>query len=182
MPTSSTTNNIGTLLSKESINTHIKFARDTFIEQGYLSVQFVIKFYSGLIVPIVFEDYPSEPDKKAAAMRALCKKLRTQYGSIKEAIFFAEAWVAKNTSPDFAEIPPSQHPDREEAIVITGRDDDNSNSVLVVQRFSRNEANEPIWHTVEVHQGQGEDGITFRGVLDYLFEDTADLKSPKLKA
>lgn len=182
MPKNKITEKNDSLLSEESIKRHIEFAQEVLENQGYLSVQLVFHFHSGEKASVIIEKNLSEPDEKRAAIQALGQQLRARHGGIREVIFISESWITNSSIPDADKIRPSQHPARREAIIVAGRNEDNSCFALATQFFSREGEDELVWHEIVVHQCDEGDGQVFGGILDYLFEEPTDLKSPQMKA
>ena len=54
-----------------------------------------------------------------------------KFPDITEAVFIAESWIAPSLG-----VAPSEHPGREEAIVLVGRNRDNTNGVFAKQVFT----------------------------------------------
>ena len=111
-------------------------------------------------------------EEKLAEMALLGESLRRAGKSILEALMLCEVWFVK--SPKDAEaltIPPSEHPDRKEAIVLFGRDQTGERASMVVQPFVRDVANKPLWDSERLEEfNQGPNRrYHFVGLLDQLF-------------
>lgn len=114
-------------------------------------------------------------------LHMLGQKLRAEKGSIKEAVLIVETWIVKTTYPDWDKLAPSEHPAREEAIVIVGRNEDKSCSIIAMQPFSRDKKERPIWQE-PIISISGEGGYSYEGVLDDLFIGAAQVIVPEMKA
>ena len=73
------------------------------------------------------------PDLAADALerRAQFYALGRKFADTTEAVFICESWIAPHQG-----VAPSEHPGREEAIVLVGRNRDNTNSVFAKQVFT----------------------------------------------
>jgi hypothetical protein len=68
-------------------------------------------------------------------------------------------------------LPPSCHPQRQEAIVIVGRNAPASRYSLLVQPFGRDDEGKPVWRRLAVarYDVPMDEGYQPGGLLDYLF-------------
>jgi len=105
--------------------------------------------------------------------QALGKTIRSQKGAIKEAVLLCETWMVNAQEvPDATKYMPSQHPCRYEAIVLMGRNADKTRSVSVIQKFTRDEHNAPVWSEPQVSIREAHTkGLVAKGLLDALFDD-----------
>jgi hypothetical protein len=172
---------------KESLLTR-KYAQCILeIEKGFLIKgqscvpKVLIMLHSGETGIIPIPQLGSDSDKKRLLLNALGQKLRAERGSIKEAIFIAETWMLKASAPDSNKFAPSEHPAREEAIVIVGRNEDKSCSIIAIQPFSRNKKEKLIWQEPIISLS-GEGGYSYEGILDNFFEGAAQVTVPEMKA
>lgn len=87
------------------------------------------------------------------------------FPDIVEAVFVCETWfVAADTTVDAFKVMPSQHPSRQEAIMITGRNRSNTKCVLALQPFSKN-GKDISWQSPQVFTKPG----CAQGPIDLLF-------------
>lgn len=83
------------------------------------------------IVPL--PDLAGDADARREQLRALGK----QYPETAEALFIGESWfVAVKETADALKVAPSQHPSRQEAVFLWGRNRANSKRVSVLQPFT----------------------------------------------
>lgn len=170
------------LLTREWLEENIKFEK-TFLEEGRSSfAKVIIRFYSGEGIVVYLPDLPSDGNEKRRILFNLGIKLRAENGSIKEALFISEAWMVKSTSPDHDKIAPSEHPARMEVIVIVGRNEDNTRSVVALQPFDRDSNGAPVWKELDISISDDESGLKFKGILDNFFEGAAQVTVPEMKA
>ena len=174
--------NIETILTEENLRKFIAMEKRLLMQDGSLSPRLLVVNGSGERTMIGLADLPSDSDVKAMMLRAIGLKLRTEHGGIREALFIAESWMTTSKAPGSGKIPPSQHPAREEIILIVGRNEDRSRTAFAIQPFSRDDNEQPIWKepTITLSQEQGK--LTFDGILDELFIGAPQLDLPVLEA
>ena len=175
-------NNIKTILTEENLRKIIAMEKRLLMQDGGLSPRLLVVSGSGERTMIGLPDLPSDPDVKAMMLRAIGLKLRTEHGGIREALFIAESWMTSAKAPDANKIPPSQHPAREEIILIVGRNDDKSQTAFAIQPFSRDGKGQPIWKEPTIALSEEQGGLTFDGILDDLFIGATQLDLPDLEA
>ncbi len=81
---------------------------------------------------------PELTGEKQAYFTALGRSLAKQGMAVKAALFLSETWfVNAQTMPGALTVPPSQHPGRQEAIMVTGRDAQGviSRAIMVLPQF-----------------------------------------------
>ena len=171
-----------TILTEENLRKIIAMEKRLLMQDGSLSPRLLVVNGSGERTMIGLPELPSNSDVKAMMLRAIGLKLRTEHGGIREALFIAESWMTTAKAPDANKIPPSQHPAREEIILIVGRNEDRSRTAFAIQPFSRDDNGQPIWTepTITLSQEQGK--LTFDGILDDLFIGATQLDLPDLEA
>lgn len=121
------------------------------------------------ILPLV---YPQSSQAKQAYFAQLGAHLYTAGKLIEEAVFLAETWIVLATkAPAAFAVQPSQHPSRQEAIVVVGRDAFNARQTFVVQPFTRAAKHKPVWESLAMasYNAPVTKGIRAVGLLDYLF-------------
>ena len=171
-----------TFLHEECIKEFIKTAKEEFNPEGVCPPQLYVMFDSGEGIYTYLTNMPLDPDARYKRMCAFGLKLRSEYGSIREALYIAETWTTNAKVPGFNKIRPSQHPAREETIVIIGRNHDKSCSAVAIQPFSRDKKGAPIWKTPTISISREQGDLTFEGILDALFIDESQIDLPELEA
>lgn len=160
------------LLRKELLLEMLEQARFRLEEHGSLTPILIIKLHTGegLINGV---QLPDDFVQKCLMLRSIGRKIQAEHGSIQEAVLLVESWyVSAHEAPDATKYPPSQHPSRQEAIVIVGRNEAKTRSAIVIQTFTRDEHNAPVWQAPNVNIVEpGTEGMAANGLLDYLFED-----------
>ena len=122
-------------------------------------------FYKSLHMPNMYE-------KKKAFFRSIGATLRRTKGPFTEAVMLMESWyVDGREAPNAKDFSPSRHPCRHEAIVLIGRNADNSRQSSVVQPFTRNANNKPVWGTtpIALYDHPVSRDLRVAGLLDFLF-------------
>lgn len=118
-----------------------------------------------------------DPEFRIITISALGKEFRSQGIHIVEAVMLFEGWYLSAKAPDAHRTPPSQHPLRQEGLLIMGRNAANSRSTSVVQPFTRDDQNRPVWQELIVAEYNTPVTTSTRpiGLLDYLFEPTSQI-------
>ncbi|MEZ4678234.1 MAG: hypothetical protein R2932_28870 [Caldilineaceae bacterium] len=157
------------------------------IEKGFLSngescvPKVLVMLHSGETGIVTIPELGSDSNEKRLMFNALGQKLRAEKGSIKEAVFIAESWMVNASAPDSNKYAPSEHPAREEAIVVVGRNEDKSYSLIAIQPFGRNKKDKPVWRE-PIISISGEGGYSYEGILDDFFTGVAQVTVPEMKA
>jgi hypothetical protein len=96
----------------------------------------------------------------ATARYAQFHAIGTQFSGCTEAVFVGESWIAAAGST----VAPSEHPGRQEAVIITGRNRDNTRGVFATQVFTT-ENDRIIWQkpNITIKPGIAE------GIVDLIF-------------
>ena len=92
--------------------------------------------------------------------RAQFYALGRQFPDTIEAVFICESWLAAADST----VAPSEHPNRQEAIMITGRNRDNTKGVFATQVFTTQD-NRIIWQAPDITIKPG----IAEGLVDLIF-------------
>jgi hypothetical protein len=95
----------------------------------------------------------------ALEKRALFYVLGRQFPDITEAVFIFESWIAPPSR-----VAPSEHPGREEAIILVGRNRDNTKGVFAKQVFTT-EGKHIIWQEPDFITKPG----SAEGLIDLIF-------------
>ena len=160
------------LLEKKVLLNLLKDGRTSIEESGTLRPMLFIEMSNGagIICPLMM---PDESEEKYQMFYTLGKQIRSKLGSFQNAVTMLETWtVNAKEAPDATKYPPSQHPCRQEAIVLIGRNADKTCSAIVIQTFTKDEHNAPVWSEPQVMISDiGEEGVVAKGLLDALFDD-----------
>jgi hypothetical protein len=161
------------LLVKDVLLEILEQARLNLEKDGSLIPTLFIRLHTGKEF-IYGVQLPDDSVRKCLMLRSIGRKIQEEHGSIQEAILLVETWyVDAHEAPNAAHYPPSQHPCRQEAITIIGRSEDNTRSATVIQTFTRDERNAPVWTEPHVNIVKpGTKGAAAKGILDSLFEDS----------
>jgi len=126
---------------------------------------------------VVQVELASTGDRKQAQMAALGKSLRQTGKDISEAVLVSEGWlVTAQEGKCLLDVPPSQHPDRQEAIVLIGRDAAGGRVSSVIQPFGRDPENKPLWDkpVMATYNQAADHGYRQVSLLDQLFTSISE--------
>ena len=146
----------------------LKGARKNLEGKGFLQPMLFIELSTGksLFCPLKM---PNASVAKYRLFQNLGNEARKK-GPIKTAVLLSETWIVMaNEAPDATKYMPSQHPCRQEAIVLVGRNADKTRSAIVIQTFTRDEHNAPVWSEPQVMLSDSPQGFAAEGLLDALF-------------
>jgi hypothetical protein len=149
----------------------LKDARKTLEEDSTLQpILFIeLSIGKGIICPLVM---PDNSAGKYRMFQVIGNHVREQKGAIKAAVLLTETWIVMaKEAPDATKYMPSQHPCRQEAIVLVGRNADKTRSAIVIQTFTRDEHNSPVWSEPQVIISDSPQDLAAEGLLDALFDN-----------
>jgi hypothetical protein len=117
-------------------------------------------------------DVPNTTEQRQAYFAKIGTRFRRLGQPIQAAVSLAESWVVlAQQAPAALRIPPSQHPSRQEALVVIGRNADNTRTTQVIQPFTRNATSKPVWSApaIAVYNESVAKGHSAQSLLDELF-------------
>lgn len=162
------------LLSKEFIDAVLNNMRGNLERDGYIHPMLLIYPFalSDVDVTMVPLKLPDDSQKQAQYFKSIGHRLLRTGCIPTEAIFLSESWYVNNqTAPAARRMLPHEHPTRQEAIIIAGRNAYNTRSSSVVQPFTRDKNNRPVWQKLSVAvYDEPSSGSTTVQVLDYFFD------------
>jgi hypothetical protein len=164
------------ILDKTFIDAILATARRNLEHDGCLWPVLFVRFDEGSPVGFVV-DLPATAEGRRAYLAAMGWSMRREGKVVREALLVIEGWFVKvRSGTDDLAIAPSRHPLRRKAITIMGRDANGERVSSVVQPFSRNRGNKPIWTDPVVASYNEADSRTYQpvGLLDYFFDSTSD--------
>ena len=139
------------LLNQSEVNLLLAGARQ-YKEANQQVMPVVLLADSGQCVRIVpLPDLAGDADARREQFRAIGQ----QYPETDEALFIGESWfVAVKETAGALRVAPSQHPNRQEAVFLWGRNRANNKRVYIVQPFTH--TREGIrWHKLQVFKKTG---------------------------
>ena len=158
------------ILGKTTLLDLLKEARNNLEGDGTLQPMLFIELSigKGIILPL---EIPNDSAVKYRMFQSIGNHVREQKGAIKDAVLLCETWIVEaKEAPDATKYMPSQHPCRKEAIVLVGRNADKTRSAIVIQTFTRDEHNAPVWSDPQVSISKSyTKGMVAKGLLDALF-------------
>ncbi len=164
------------ILDRPFVENILTTARHNLEMDGALVPMAFARLGDHLVVPVGLPDLPNDGDPKRMLLIGLGAKLRAQGQEINEAIMLVETWFVDGLKhPNAAKTRPSQHPARQEAIVVVGRNAANTRHTTVIQPFMRDDDNQPVWLPIPVadYNMSGANSMQAVGLLDFLFDPQA---------
>jgi hypothetical protein len=160
------------ILTKSFVTDMLETAQDNLSRDGYLVPVLMVKTTKGKGRIIELRDLmrAKNHQQKRLYIATIGKKLQEKDG-VKEALLFLEGWYVDPLEPGALQIPPSEHPARREAIVVIGRNAKYTRTTMVVQPFTRDKDNKPVWEAMPIARYNQPSALGSRpmGLLDYLF-------------
>jgi hypothetical protein len=159
------------ILTQKFLEPILITARKNLLSDGYLAQVAFVRDRSGRVIAVLLE-MPKDPFEKRAYLAAWGSRLRRAGVVITEAVLLAEGWfVDGRKAPAPLSLPPSQHPARQEAITMVGRNAAGTRTTSVVQVFSRDRDNQPVWGQVAIasYNQLVKPGERMESLLDCLF-------------
>lgn len=158
------------ILNKSFIDGILETARQDLERDGNLLSVIFLKFDNNQVC-VVGINMPGTSEERRVAIHAIQQKMAAQ-GLIQEAVMMVDTWyVAGQDDTGGLSRMPSQHPRRQEAIVIVGRNAANNRSSSVLQPYSHNQTGGLRWHKLAIAQYNqpSDEAIQVMGLLDDLF-------------
>lgn len=163
------------ILSREEMGKILQVARDC-MEKGHGVKQLLLVQVAGdrfLHMPLNLE---GDADAKSVQLFTIGASLSAQGLTPTAALLLSESWFVKPLeAPAAMQFAPSKHPARQEAIIIVGRSADNRRYSQVIQPFTRDTRNRPVWQPLLLatydEPRTPQDGPT--GILDFLFDGSS---------
>lgn len=158
------------LLAQAVLEPLLKTARKNLEHDGYLVPFLFVQFtVAGLrLVPL---NLPQTGEQKRCYVAHLGSSFRRGGQPISAAAILSESWVVKAEAPAALAMMPSRHPAREEAITLVGRDALGTRMTHVVQPFTRDAHDRPVWgkHLIAVYDEPVQTAGRFDDLLHHLF-------------
>jgi hypothetical protein len=162
---------IPSLLAKGVLEPMLNTARKNLARDGFLMPVLFVAVPDSRhgIVPLAL---PQTAEQKQRYFAHLGFLFRRSGQTVSAAAMLSESWfVNPQTAPAALKLMPSQHPCRQEAVVLIGRNAGNTRSTHVVQPFARDRHNRPVWgkDLIAVYNEPVQTAGKSLGLLDYLF-------------
>ena len=152
------------ILTKGELESILSEVRHHVSNCNLISVLFM-NTKSGERVVCQLSDLPSTPEEKRQYFMSIGASFRQNGTVVQEVIFACESWYVKVVNSSPIDVLPSEHPERQEAVVLVGRNADNTHSAYLIQPFTRNEDGGPVWQPVMFNI----DKQVATGLLDWFF-------------
>jgi len=137
-----------TILVQKLVEAQLRAARQDLERDGGLQplLYVLIVGDTALEMPLTL---PDTPEMKTKYFFGIGRHLSERGFQPREASLVSESWfVAVRQAPAAMDFAPSKHPSRQEAIVLIGRSADNRRFTQVVQPFTRDKHNHPVWQAM----------------------------------
>ena len=165
------------ILSREVIEDLLITAKKNLERYGSLQPVLFVQLANGerLAVAVSLSGTGEEKRRVFTDLRTL---LQRQGRIVDEAVLLSEGWfVDAQKVVNATLVPPSQHPQRQEAITLVGRDAHRTRTTCVVQPFGRTENGQPTWQEAklamyDVPVGKGSFPV---GIIDCLFDSPVEV-------
>ena len=158
------------ILSSDIVETILQGARENLTAHGSLAATLFLNLNDGqrAIIPL---SMPETTEEKQMYFTMIGLSVRETGRTIHEAILISESWYVAPTDGKYPDAPPSEHPDRKEAITLAGRDSLGIHYVFAIQPFHRDKLGQPVFEELDL-QNFGEDidkKLYSTSLLDFLF-------------
>jgi hypothetical protein len=163
---------INTMLDQEFMGRLLTTAKKNLKNDDGLCPMLFVEFTNGERASYTLV-LPRGSVEKQATFATIGASLSHEGRAVHEAVFLSEGWFVDVEKTGAAlTVAPSQHPQRQEAIVIIGRDASGRRVSSVVQPFTRDGEHHPVWEELAMasYNTAPEKGLHPVGLLDYLFE------------
>lgn len=162
---------MNSILTQAVVEHILKTARTLLVADGHLHSVLFLRFGDGR-QGMLHLHLPEEGEKRPGYMVALGAQIQRSGRVIDEAVIVLEGWVVLAPKPPF--VAPSQHPNRQEAIVVCGRNADNTRMTSVVQPFLRDAHDCIEFEPIELAQYDQPvtEATKALGLIDFLFLKT----------
>ncbi len=160
------------ILNADNIQNILKIAKENVERNGALQPVVFLHLTSGEHLVTPFDTSGTSQDK-IIAMARIGFSLAKQGKAVAEAIMLAEGWFVSQMDGKLdLTTPPSEQPQRREAIVLVGRNASRSRVSSVLQPFTRN-GNGIVWQEMELVAFNEPPAakLELAGLLDFLFVD-----------
>jgi hypothetical protein len=160
------------ILDRTFMDAILATAKRNLEHDGRLCPVLFVQFDEGAPVGCLL-DLPATVEGKRACLASVGWSMRREGKVVREALLLAEGWFVKvQTGTIDLMMRPSQHPLRQEAITIMGRDASGTRTSTVVQAFGRDSGDKPVWTEPVVASYNEPVGVGYQpvGLLDCLFD------------
>lgn len=162
---------VESILEKKFVEVILQQARENLQKDGSLVPVLFLNLQDGQQALATLTQLPGTPEEKQLYFAEIGSTIRQGGQNIDEAVFLSESWYVDMQKGGNLALPPRQHPQRQEAIMLVGRNADRSRFTMVVQPFGRDRRNRPVFGKIELasyNQAADREAPPV-GLLDYLF-------------
>ncbi len=159
------------ILTQGVLEPLLRTARQNLARDGFL-IPFLLVKFAATVPVIVPLDLPTTPEQKQRYFRQLGLQFGRGGQLMQAAVMLSESWfVNAQQAPAASRFLPSAHPCRQEAIMMVGRNADNTRATHVIAPFVRAGNHQPVWgaYPIAVYDEPVKAAGKSIGLLDYLF-------------
>ncbi len=166
--------NVGeSILTQTFVRGILASARENLRKDGFLVPVLFLRLRSGDRGMLPLLNLPATHEEKGMYFAGLGLLIEQAGEQLAEAVMVSESWYVSQTDAQaFLDVSPSQHPNRKEAIVVVGRDATKTRQAHVIQPFTRDRQNRPVFLAIDVEEyptAEEPSETQAVGLLDYLF-------------
>ena len=173
-PTGKESNREGeSILTQEFIEPILAVTKEFLKANDYLGPALFLRLEHDeeTIVPLPHLSELKTTEERRSYFSSLGSSLRQAGEIIHEAVFVSQVWSVGPEEEGAFDIAPSKHPKRKEAISIVGRDSQGTRFTYVLQPFSRDSQNRPVFEPMEADYNIPlEEEKHSTGLIDHLFD------------
>jgi hypothetical protein len=135
------------ILAQEFVEPILTVTKEFLRHHNHLGPALFLRMEDGEqgVIPLAYLDGLKTIEQRREYFASLGLSLRLAGDRIREALFVSEVWYVEPKEFKTLDVAPSQHPSRKEGISIVGRNSKGTRFTKVLQPFSRDKNNKPIF-------------------------------------
>jgi hypothetical protein len=162
------------ILTDEFIEPILKVTKEFLRYHGHLGPALILRMEDGEqeVIPLAYFDSLKTVEERREYFASLGLSIRQTSDRIREALLVSEVWYVEPEEEGSLDIAPSKHPKRKEGISIVGRNSRGTRFTEVLQSFSRDINNKPVYEPLKDarYNLQGDEESRPAGLMDRLFD------------
>jgi hypothetical protein len=161
------------ILSREFVEPILTVTKEFLRYHEHLGPALFLRMEAGEkgVIPLAYLDDLRTIEERREYFASLGLSVRLVGNKIREALFVSEVWFVVPEEMESLDVPPSQHPSRKEGISIVGRESKGTRFTQVLQPFSRDVNDQPIFEPLKdaKYNVPLDDVSRPSGLIDHLF-------------
>ena len=161
------------ILTGEFVEPILAVTKEFIKYHGHLGPAVFLRMEDGEqgVIPLAYLDSLKTVEERREYFASLGLSIRLAGDRIREALLVSEVWFVEPQEFKTLDVAPSQHPARKEGISIVGRNSKGTRFTEVLQPFSRDKNNKPIFGPLKdaKYNVPGDDESRPSGLIDHLF-------------